>query len=326
MALPTAEKSPTCTSTVRVPAPRTCSILRFVCLALLVGHHASLVCAQVADNPTPPVALPRYSDVRLAVSVKNAAEISWHAPRPAGFYQLAGARDQQLCGQALEAFNEPGKYRGEDTTRWLLDNSRQVEFRRLPSANPYYERPASAIYVFPGLEYARVDINADGADEHVYRLNGVRSSQWYQRLMIVPDELQVHPELLTEHAERCEKLDPSAGCDFISTKILFALTARVPDRLPNEWAFTREDALYRSTEDARSEQLIDRPADGAPRRNVGYSTGVYWSLYRLDTAVVAVSAPIQVFAPPELLVFAPSRQRNGILQCVIMPVAWHDHG
>lgn len=294
------------------------------CLALLAGLHAWPVCALAADGQTGDSLpeLPRYADVRTDVEVKNIEKIEWQSPRPENFYQLAGARDHQLCGKVLAAFNERGQYSGEgDRVRWLLDNSHQVEFQRLPSAVPYYDRPDSALYVFPGLEYARVDIDGDGDDEHVYRLNAVLSSQWHQRLMIVPDELQSHPELLAAPTELCQKGKPREGCDHPTTRIRHAVTARAPDRLPNEWAFTSRNIWSATTRDADSRRLIYRSRNQM-QRNIGSASSAYWSLYALDGAVVAVAAPIHAFAPPELLVFVPDQHVTGSLQCVLMPVAW----
>jgi len=273
-------------------------------------------CAVAQSVPPAETPLPTYATVRSDVTVKKSAALSTEAPRPAGFFQLAGAVDQRLCRGVVAALNEGGRYHGGDSTRWLLDSSHQIEFNSLDPKSA-----AGTQYVFPDLEYTHVDIDADGSEEHVYRLNSVLSSQWSQRLMIVPEELQAHPELLTSHAQRCTQVDPTAGCDTVATKIRYALTARVPDRLANEWQFTRVGILYWTTADVASNSLIFISRNQA-RRNVGSSSGAYWSLYKIESAVVAVAAPFEQFAPPELLVFSPSRARNGILQCVVMPVAW----
>jgi hypothetical protein len=262
--------------------------------------------------------LPSYASVRVEVRVKAGPPLPTDRPRGENFFQLAGAADAKLCGEVLDAFNEPGRFSGQDGARWLLDNSRQIPFASLdPQAAPATQ------YVFPDIEHARVDVNADGDDEHVYRLNSVVRSMWIQDLMIVPDELQRHPELLASYSELCKKTEPREDCESAGTSIRYAVMAQVPERLPNEWMFTKQGALNQATRDAASRQLIFVSRNQA-RRNVARASNAYWSLYSLPSAVVAVAAPIFDFAPPELLVFKPDEQRIGVLQCVVMPVAWHN--
>jgi uncharacterized protein len=232
---------------------------------------------------------PGYGDIRIEVPVRKAARVSTSAPRPANFYQLAGNAGGQACHDSLAVLNRPGTYSGDDVTRWLLDSPQQIEFRSLEAG--------AAPYVFPGLEYASVDINTDGRAEHVYRLNSVLRGQRHQDLMVVPYPLQNPPELLS---------------------------ARVPDQGPDEWAFTRNDIWAHITDDTLSQRLIFPHDPDRVERNVGLSNGVYWSLYQKYSSVIAVSAPIHDFATPELLVFAPREQQSGVLLCVIMPVAWHN--
>ena len=283
-----------------------------VCLATL----AASVAFSAAANEQPEK-LPTYASVRVETSVKAGPPPATDRPRPENYFQLAGAADKKLCGEVLDAFNQPGGFSGQDGARWLLDNSRQIPFASMdPQAAPGTQ------YVFPDLEYARVDVNADGDDEHVYRLNRVVHSMWIQRLMIVPDELQRHPELLASHVERCKKIDPRADCESARTSIQYAVMARVPDRLANEWMFSKQGVLSWVTGDEASEQLVSAGRSQS-RRNVASASDAYWSLYSLPSAVVAVAAPILDFAPPELLVFTPSPQHIGVLQCVVMPVAWH---
>ena len=263
--------------------------------------------------------MPTYATIRQQVEVLPLQEDPRATPRAPNFFQLAGAGNQQLCNEVLKAFNEPGRYDGDEGARWLLDNSQQIEFRSL-SARSAAE--GAAVSVFTGLEYVNLDIDADGNDEHVYRLQSVLSSQEHQRLMIVEEQLQSRPDLLISHAKRCAQVDPSAGCDSINTKIRYALTARVPERLAEEWAFTKQSIWNWTTKNAESRRLIFISRNQAGR-NVGSDTGAYWSLYQIDGVVLAVAAPILDFAPPELLVFAPEQRRAGVLQCVLMPVAWH---
>jgi hypothetical protein len=258
---------------------------------------------------------PGYGDIRIEVPVKKAARVSTYAPRPANFYQLAGNAGGQACHDSLAVLNRPGTYSGDDAARWLLDSPDQVEFRSLEAG--------AATYAFPGLEYASVDIDGDGQAEHVYRLNRVLRSQWHQQLMVVPYPLQNHPERLAPYGQECLRIDPSAGCDSTSTRIRFALSARLPDRLSDEWAFTRNDIWSHITDDTASQRLISPHHRNRVERNVGSRNGVYWNLYEKQASAIAVSAPIHDFATPELLVFAPREKQSGVLLCVIMPVAWH---
>lgn len=291
---------------------RTVSLVTLAVLAVCSGAHA-----QVAPSSEQPAKLPTYASVRVEVSVKAGPPPSRDRPRPKNYFQLAGAADEKLCGEVLDAFNQPGGFSGQDGARWLLDNPRQIPFASLdPQAAPGTQ------YFFPDLEYASADINGDGHDEHIYRLNSVVHSMWIQRLMIVPDELQRHPELLASHVERCKKMEPREDCESPSASIRYAAMAGVPEKPANEWMFSKQGALNWVTGDEASRQLIHVSRNGL-RRNVATQSSAYLSLYSLPSAVVAVAAPIFEFAPPELLVFTPSPQHIGVLQCVVMPVAWH---
>lgn len=273
--------------------------------------------AAVATAASGESGLPTYASVRAEANVKRGPPPAKDRKRPENFFQLAGAADARLCGDVLKAFNERGRYSGEDGTRWLLDNSHQIDFSSIDSrATPGTQ------YVFPDVEHASVDVDADGKAEHVYRLNSVLHSLWIQRLMIVSDDLQRQPELLAAQAERCKRIEPRADCDSVHTMIRYAVAARVPERPADEWLFSKQNVLSWVTADEASERLIFIDRNQA-KRNLPSQSDAYWSLYALAAGVVAVAAPLHDFAPPELLVFAPSQQRVGTLQCILMPVAWH---
>ena len=293
------------------------NVFHLTLLFASVGCSLTLGAAAAFGQDGP---MPNYAAIRQEVEVRPLPEDPRSRPRAPNFFQLAGAGNEQLCDGVLKAFNEPGRYAGEEGARWLLDNSHEIEFQSLRAPGA---AEGATVSVVLGLEYVNVDIDADGNDEHVYRLERVLSSQQHQRLMIVGEQLQSRPELLSSHAKRCAQVDPSAGCDSINTKIRYALTARVPERLESEWTFTRQSIWNWTTRDAESRRLIFIGRNQA-RRNVGSDTGAYWSLYRIEGTVLAVAAPILDFAPPELLVFVPEQRRAGALQCVLMPVAWHD--
>jgi hypothetical protein len=281
-------------------------------LTLLLGSAAF---ADTADEGT----VRTYASVRAVVSVAEGPPPDTNRPRPEGYFQLAGAVFNELCGEVLAAFNEAGRYDGGDGTRWLLDNSHQIDFASLdPKA------PPGTQYVFPDLEYVRVDIDADGADEHVYRLNSVLRSQWIQRLMIVPDELQQQSKLLVPYSEECERVDPRADCAATTTAIRYALMAPVPQRLANEWQFTRNSPwMWVTRDDASREQIY--VSRNQSKRNIGDDSSANWSLYKVASGVVAVGAPLFFdFAPPELMVFVPSKRMAGNLRCILMPKVWHE--
>lgn len=280
---------------------------------LLAGALLNMTC--VFGGAARSEELPSYASVRTDVSIQPSARAATDQPRPKGFFQLAGTVNSQLCSQTLEAFNEAGQYRGDDTTRWLLDSPRQIVFGGLTLPS----EPGS----LPSLEHARTDLNADGTNEHVYRLNSVVKSQLRQRLMIVPEELHRSPWLVARYSAECNRVNPDAGCGSIMTLIEFGITARLRDRLASEWQFTKNDAMRAAIGDDDSRELIYLSRNKL-RRNLG-DVSAYWSLYQIKSAVVAVAAPAPVldFAPPELLVFAPSATQSGVLQCVLMPVAWH---
>lgn len=257
---------------------------------------------------------PTYGDIRVEVPVRKIPPISTATPRPANFYQLAGNAGGQACHDSLAVLNRAGSYSGDDLARWLLDSPQQVEFRSLEAGGE--------TYTFPGLEYASADLDNDGHVEHVYRLNKIMRSQWHQKLMVVPYPLQNRPERLVPYGEECLRIEPSADCDSTSTRIRYALTAPVPDKLSDEWAFTRNDVWPHILDDTASQRLVFPHDRKRAERNVGSTNGVYWNLYHKYSTVIAVSAPIHNFATPELLVFAPREKQSGVLMCVIVPVAW----
>jgi hypothetical protein len=157
----------------------------------------------------------------------------------------------------------------------------------------------------------------------VYRLNRVVRSQWIQRLMIVPDELQKQPQLLAPYSEQCEKMEPRADCAAPYTAIRYALMATVPERLANEWPFTQQGPWAWLTHDDASQALIYASRNQL-NRNIGDASSANWSLYRVASGVVAVAAPLFFdFAAPELLVFVPSKRDAGNLRCILMPKVWH---
>jgi len=239
-----------------------------------------------------------YAAVRVQVSVAAGPPPATDRPRPANYFQLAGAADKRLCDDVLKVFNEPGRFHGGDTKRWWLDNSHHIDFASMSS-----QAAPGTQYVFPDTEYTHVDLDGDGKDEHIYRLNSMRSDQWMQRLMIVPDELPRDRKLVTD-----------------------AMIAIGPARLANEWMFTRQDVLSWVSEVKTSHD----PSYVSPntlRRNILGPSSAYWSLYKIGSRVVAVAVPPPFsFAPPELLVFIPSKERSGDLKCVLMPRAWPKPG
>jgi hypothetical protein len=274
--------------------------------------------------------VPTYADIRSEVVVQRTSNrYFFQEPRPANYFQLAGAADPELCAATLTAFNEPGVVafshasmghfphfeKRHDSVRWLLENSRHVKFESLV--------PDRESYSFPGLDYASIDLDGDDKPEHLYRRNSVLSSNFIQDLMIVAEPLQDRLELLKNNYEaECRRITPDNTCDAMTTLISYAMKAS-PVRLPDEWDFDRSP-ISRALEDPASSALIQVRVDNRYKRvrNVGGGEN-YWSAYRIGSRVVVVSAPILDFAPPELLVFLPKKDRAGDLKCILMPIAWH---
>lgn len=270
-----------------------------------------------------------YADIRREVVVQRTSNrYFFQEPRPANYFQLAGAADPELCAATLAAFNEPGVVtynhssmhfphfeKRHDSVRWLLENSRHVAFESLIRDRESYS--------FSGLDYASIDIDGDERPEHLYRRNSVLGSNYIQNLMIVAEPLQDRLELLkTNYEAECRRITPDNTCDAMTTLISYAMN-NSPVRLPDEWDFDRSP-VSRALLDPASRALIQVRVDNRYKRvrNVGGSND-YWSAYRIGSRVVVVSAPILDFAPPELLVFLPKKDRAGDLQCILMPIAWH---
>ena len=304
--------------------------LQIVTALLLVACNS--LAQEPADLPTSAsgTAVPTYAGIRREVVVhKTSNRYFFQQPRPANYFQLAGAADPELCAATLTAFNEPGGVasshtsigrfphleRFHDNVRWLLENSHHVEFESL--------EPDRESYSFSGLDYASIDLDGDERPEHLYRRNSILSSNYIQDLMIVAEPLQDRLELLKNNYEaECRRITPDNTCDAMTTLISYAIN-NSPVRLPDEWDFDRSP-VSRALEDPASRALIQVRVDNRYKqvRNVGGSND-YWSVYRIGSRVVVVSAPILDFAPPELLVFLPKKDRAGDLKCVLMPIAWH---
>jgi Uncharacterized protein conserved in bacteria, putative lipoprotein len=105
-----------------------------------------------------------YTDLRRSdVQWEDMEARFWRlGARPQGFFQLAGSNNDQLCMEALEAFNEPGKYVGDDIDRWLTENSKKVQFHLLADPKRLWTRELPP-------EYAVADIDGDGRQEYIYK-------------------------------------------------------------------------------------------------------------------------------------------------------------
>lgn len=295
--------------------------------ALLLVSSSGL--AQTPADPATSVngtEVPTYAEIRREVVVQRTSNrYFYQEPRPANYFQLAGAADPELCAATLAAFNEPGVVaflspfpyvkKQHDSVRWLLENSHHVPFASL--------EPGRESYSFSGMDYASIDLDDDGRPEHLYRRNGILSSNFIQKLMIVSEPLQDRLELLKNNYEaECRRNTPRNNCDAITELISYAMNSS-PVRLPDEWGFDR-NPVSTALRDPASRALIEVRVDNRYKRvrNVGNSD-TYWSVYRIGSKVVIVSAPILGFSPPELLVFLPKKDRAGDLQCILMPIAWH---
>ena len=301
------------------------TISSYVVAALVLACEckAQVVAQELSDGRKPKIMT--YAEIRKEVAVKKLTKKpDWDKPRPANFFQLAGSANTDLCEATLAAFNERGEKplqyhwlsSGVDEVHWLLGNSHEVRFQSL--------EPGKPLYSFTGLEYARVDLDGDGMPEHVYRRNIVLGSYLMQELLIASDPLQERIDLLKKYEAECQRINPRDSCGEKNNQISYAFSASYPEKLSVEWAFTRMGAISHTLQDKASQGLtrvrVDKHYEDT--RNVGHSN-VYWSLYDIESTVVVVSAPILDFSPPELFVFLPSKDQPGILQCILMPKAWH---
>lgn len=131
----------------------------------------------------------------------------------------------------------------------------------------------------------------------------------------------MRPEILKTYVDRCKRWR-SADCEGGADLISFLMSEPPSKRLADEWFFTKSNPIAYFTGNDESVALIFHVVRNMAKRNLGTSSGVYWDFYKLVSGVVAVSIPVSMFAPPELLVFTPERRGSGKLQCVVVPLSW----
>lgn len=261
-----------------------------------------------------------YSDIRKMVRVKNGAKIKTllSTKRPAGFYQLAGVRDEALCAEFLEDMNKEGGSAG-NLVEWLSSSSRRLAFQPLEESRAMPEWTG----VERALEFVSMDVDGDGSIEQVYRRTGVIREHGTQQLMITDGTLHERPGKLLPYGPDCLKWQGKRGrCDTAAGLIQHVMNLPANSRLAEEWISTGQEPSSQATDDATSTQQIYGRQRGRLVRNVGLSFSTYWAVYRLNRGPVFVSVPTRTFAPPELFVFSMHRNAPAELQCIVMPVAW----
>lgn len=261
-----------------------------------------------------------YSDIRKTVLVKEGAKIKslLSTRRPAGFYQLAGARDEALCAEFMEDMNKDGGPPG-NLFEWLSSSSHRLAFQPLEASRAMPEWTG----VERALEYMSMDVDGDGSIEQIYRRTGVIREHGTQQLMITDEALHERPDKLLPYGPDCLKWQGKRGrCDTAAGLIQHVMNLPANSRLAEEWVSTRLDPGSQATGDAKSTKQIYGRQKGRLARNVGFSLSTYWAVYSLPKGAVFVSVPTRTFAPPELLVFSMHRSAPSELQCVVMPVAW----
>lgn len=261
-----------------------------------------------------------YSDIRKTVLVKGGAKIKTllSTKRPAGFYQLAGVRDEALCAEFLEDMNKEGVSAG-NLFEWLSSSSRRLAFQPLEESLVMPEWTG----VERALEYVSIDVDGDGSIEQIYRRTGIIQEHGTQQLMITDEALHERPDKLLPYGPDCLKWQGKRGrCGTAAGLIQHVMNLPANSRLAEEWVSTRQDPSSQAMGDATSTQEIYGRQRGRLVRNVGSSFSTYWAVYSLPKGVVFVSVPTRTFAPPELLVFSMHRNGPPELQCTVMPVAW----
>lgn len=261
-----------------------------------------------------------YSDIRKAVLVKDGAKIEslLSTRRPAGFYQLAGVRDEALCAEFLEDMNKEGVSAG-NLVEWLSSSSRRLAFQPLEESMVMPEWTG----VERALEYASMDVDGDGTLEQVFRKTGIIQEHGTQQLMITDEALHESPDKLRSYGPDCLKWQGKRGrCGTAAGLTQHVMNLPANSRLAEEWVSTRQEPISQVTGDAKSGQSIYGRQRNRLVRNVGLGSSAYWAVYRLHKGPVFVSVPMRTFAPPELLVFSMHRNGPPELQCIVMPVAW----
>ncbi|WP_148304333.1 hypothetical protein [Pseudomonas solani] len=261
-----------------------------------------------------------YSDIRKTVLVKGGAKIKTllSTKRPAGFYQLAGVRDEALCAEFLEDMNKEGVSAG-NLFEWLSSSSRRLAFQPLEESRAMPEWTG----VERALEYVSMDVDGDGSIEQIYRRTGIVREHGTQQLMITDEALHERPDKLLPYGPDCLKWQGKKGrCGTAAGLIQHVMNLPANSRLAEEWVSTRQDPIGQATGDAQSGQSIYGRQRNRLVRNVGLGSSAYWAVYRLHKGPVFVSVPTRTFAPPEVFVFSMHRNGPSELQCIVMPVAW----
>ncbi|BBP83088.1 hypothetical protein PHLH8_27300 [Pseudomonas sp. Pc102] len=267
-----------------------------------------------------PLGTASYSDIRKAVLVKDGAKVEslLSTKRPAGFYQLAGVRDEVLCAEFLEDMNKEGGSAG-NLVEWLSSSSRRLAFQPLEESRAMSEWTG----VERALEFVSMDVDGDGSIEQVYRRTGIIREHGTQQLMITDEALHERPGKLLPYGPDCLKWQGKRGrCGAAAGLIQHVMNLPANSRLAEEWVSTRQDPIGQATGDAQSGQSIYGRQRNRLVRNVGLGSSAYWAVYRLHKGPVFVSVPTRTFAPPELLVFSMRRNGPSELQCIVMPVVW----
>ncbi|WP_131188352.1 hypothetical protein [Stutzerimonas kirkiae] len=262
-----------------------------------------------------------YSDVRKDVRVSELADNKeiFSKSRPEGFFQGAGSINPVVCKETLDSLNGPGFYTGENIANWLSSGRVEIEFSSLPGSKKLPD-----LWGGRGeLEYVSVDVNGDGRNEYIYKRTGIIRGKIYQRIMVVDHPLHLRTEMLRPYMDACKKWGASdSDCDDGVSLISFLMNEPHSRRPTEEWGFTKNNPISYFTGNKNSLALIFPGGGNMAKRNLGTSSGVNWTLYKIDSGVVLISVPTSVFAPPELLVFSLGNRGSGKLQCVFMPLSW----
>ncbi|MDR0666923.1 MAG: lysozyme inhibitor LprI family protein [Campylobacteraceae bacterium] len=275
-----------------------------------------------------------YAEVLENKKMANMRENIYADVRPADSFLLIGGTEKQICKETLALFNEKGTYKEDekivdfDYVFWYLNNSGLISWVPINAASSEM-KVSEKIFKF-GLEYVELDIDNNGKNEYVYRHGTIRyDTAFGQSVHIFNQKLQDNMELLDRYKKTCEKKKGEYTCKRNYEVILEVLMS---GDYQLEWQSTRnfgyDNIILSIISDIKSLKIL-YPNGYKARENIGVEGEVFWSMFKVKSGVVLVSAvypepcgcgnAVPFFPNPEFLVFSLHRDKPANLECIIAP-------
>ena len=230
--------------------------------------------------------------------------------RPAGNFVLIGGKNNPMCKEVLEVFNEEGKCKLDfgypktanikpeedcrDQIYWYLNNSGFNEWTNIDVREDRFQSYKNDNIYALGLQYAELDIDMDGKNEHVYRQSGILSSAYTQKIRIFDNRQDELKNLSTHKSE-------------------------------DEWLSTKnyKNSLYNIINDKASWDIL-YPKDAIRlSRKVDFShDNSFKYIYKIKNNTILIQVPQSFSGSTELLVFSLHKNEDIKLECILMPQEW----